>query len=333
LVAIDYFYQLRIGPIHCNSLPDLAKRYRLQTMISEKQRIYIFGASGAGKRALDHFRNQSDVEILGWIDNDIKKHGTFFLGLEVFSAEEAIVTQFDKIWVASTFHREIRLQLRDFLKVPSEKFQNISMTVKKGFGDFSDQSKLKLAWALLKKVNEVMLAHSLPYFLDHGTLLGIIRDKSLLPWDNDIDLAIPASEVSRIHDILSLEVPKFHFSMCESNGWALKALYGVIEFPNEKKTVLRLLNIYNANEPDESKQVVLDLIVKYPYEQRNYWMVETLTLSTEALLTEDICRTDISGVSFAVPLNSDGYLTALYQDWRTPVKEWDHTLYSNLEHE
>ncbi len=32
------------------------------------------------------------------------------------------------------------------------------------------------------------------YHIDHGTLLGIIRDGGILPWDIDIDFAVAAFE-------------------------------------------------------------------------------------------------------------------------------------------
>ena len=32
--------------------------------------------------------------------------------------------------------------------------------------------------------------HNIKYWLCHGTLLGIIRDKELIPWDHDIDIAL-----------------------------------------------------------------------------------------------------------------------------------------------
>ena len=32
--------------------------------------------------------------------------------------------------------------------------------------------------------------YKIKYWLCHGTLLGIIRDNSLIEWDNDIDIAV-----------------------------------------------------------------------------------------------------------------------------------------------
>lgn len=42
----------------------------------------------------------------------------------------------------------------------------------------------------LQEVDAVMAEAGIPYFLDTGTLLGTVRDKRFIPWDNDIDLGI-----------------------------------------------------------------------------------------------------------------------------------------------
>ena len=49
---------------------------------------------------------------------------------------------------------------------------------------------------LFKKVNEMFANSSFEYWICHGTLLGIIRDKKILSWDHDIDFAVWKDEVS-----------------------------------------------------------------------------------------------------------------------------------------
>ena len=40
-------------------------------------------------------------------------------------------------------------------------------------------------------------AHDVPYWVCHGTLLGLVRDGELIPWDHDIDIAIWAGAFSK----------------------------------------------------------------------------------------------------------------------------------------
>jgi len=37
---------------------------------------------------------------------------------------------------------------------------------------------------------EVLNEHKIPYWACHGTLLGLVRDQALIPWDTDIDYAL-----------------------------------------------------------------------------------------------------------------------------------------------
>lgn len=43
---------------------------------------------------------------------------------------------------------------------------------------------------LFKKVNQLLRSFKCEYWVCHGTLLGIIRDNMILPWDHDIDFAV-----------------------------------------------------------------------------------------------------------------------------------------------
>ena len=53
---------------------------------SDKE-IILFGASSTGVKALEEFKCAKAV-ILGFCDNDEKKHGTKFCGYLVYSPEE-----------------------------------------------------------------------------------------------------------------------------------------------------------------------------------------------------------------------------------------------------
>lgn len=42
--------------------------------------------------------------------------------------------------------------------------------------------------SVLKRIDAWCKEHGITYFLAYGTLLGVVRHKGLIPWDDDIDL-------------------------------------------------------------------------------------------------------------------------------------------------
>ena len=56
---------------------------------------------------------------------------------------------------------------------------------------------------IFKEVVKILNDNKINYWICHGTLLGIVRENRLLPWDHDIDFAIWDDEYSK-EDILEL---------------------------------------------------------------------------------------------------------------------------------
>ena len=66
-------------------------------------------------------------------------------------------------------------------------------------------ARMKRIWAMeldmVKRFVEVCEEHHLQYWMMGGTLLGAVRHKGFIPWDNDIDLAMPRKDYDRLLEI------------------------------------------------------------------------------------------------------------------------------------
>ena len=47
------------------------------------------------------------------------------------------------------------------------------------------------------EIINILNKNRIKYWISHGTLLGLIRDKQLIPWDHDIDIAVWSGAISR----------------------------------------------------------------------------------------------------------------------------------------
>ncbi len=62
---------------------------------------------------------------------------------------------------------------------------------------------------LLKKFHRICVENNIQYSLDSGTLLGSIREKGFIPWDDDADVSMMRSEYIRLAKILNDVGEKF----------------------------------------------------------------------------------------------------------------------------
>ena len=73
----------------------------------------------------------------------------------------------------------------------------------------SDEIK-KIALSILVDFDRVCNKHHLRYSLTYGTLLGAVRHKGFIPWDDDIDVMMPRSDFERFSYIADTELKNNH---------------------------------------------------------------------------------------------------------------------------
>lgn len=64
---------------------------------------------------------------------------------------------------------------------------------------------------ILIDFHEFCKQHGLQYYLIGGALLGAIRYQGFIPWDDDIDVAMPRDDYERLQEIWVAESPKGYF--------------------------------------------------------------------------------------------------------------------------
>lgn len=65
-----------------------------------------------------------------------------------------------------------------------------------------------VALRILRIINEICRKNNIKYWLIDGTLLGAIRHKGFIPWDDDIDIGILREDEEKFIKIMKKELPK-----------------------------------------------------------------------------------------------------------------------------
>ena len=85
----------------------------------------------------------------------------------------------------------------------------------------------QLQLEILVKVHEFCKKNNIDYFLGYGTLIGAVRHKGYIPWDDDIDIGMPRPSYDKFLQIFNGKVENLYVIAPELN-WNYYAPYANI---------------------------------------------------------------------------------------------------------
>ena len=79
---------------------------------------------------------------------------------------------------------------------------------------FYVEEEMKHAWAaqleVVMEIDRICKKYGLQWYAEYGTLLGAVRHKGFIPWDDDMDISMKRADYNKFMEVAPKELP---------NGW------------------------------------------------------------------------------------------------------------------
>lgn len=287
--------------------------------------IIIFGTGEFGKNIYKQYKKL--YNILYFCDNDTNKHGVNLFDIEIINPNQLGTIEYETIYIASSYAEEIYIQLAQTLNIPSNKITKLYVNESKV--QFYFQDKREKSEYFMFTILDLLNLHNIVHYIDHGTLLGIIRDNSLILWDKDIDIAVFIEDKIKILNLLDKYLSNYIHPNCKQNNWKYKIIEEEVPTPNGIETLLIEIQIYNDSLYLED-EVALDLMFRYTKDEIIYWGVCGKYLTVPTTITLPTTTLEFKNHTLNVPKNIPNYLENLYGTWQIVSKEWTYDKYNNI---
>lgn len=92
---------------------------------------------------------------------------------------------------------------------------------------FYVESEMKRAWAaqmeVLMEIERICNKYNIQYYAAAGTMLGAVRHKGFIPWDDDLDISMKRADYQRFMKVAPKEIPyQWHlYSPQLDKGWKM----------------------------------------------------------------------------------------------------------------
>ncbi len=179
----------------------------------DNHRVVLFGITEASNVALEILRSKN-VIVEAIIDNNPSKKNLVREEVQVCSPKEKLIP-FDEsylILIGGNYYNEMVNQLK---KMGYDEEKNIIrfFNPHEVISNYNEESLTEISWSEEREVQlnaliflkEKCIECNVNYYLAYGSLLGAVRHKAFIPWDNDIDVFIMEKDLKKLYDTISPE--------------------------------------------------------------------------------------------------------------------------------
>ncbi len=104
--------------------------------------------------------------------------------------------------------------------------------------ELSLEEQKNLLTDILVDFDRVCRENDIRYSIAYGTLLGAVRHKGFIPWDDDVDVIVTREDYNRLRKILNRQLKDEHYFICAEDDRRFSAPLAKII---DRRTILRQL--------------------------------------------------------------------------------------------
>lgn len=165
---------------------------------------------------IKRFLEQNHLTVSAFIDNNPNSIGEIVEGVQVYKPEDLLSVFNDNVvvFIASSHYAEMAMQLQ---KLGYKEGQHIiqaidfELAAKETRYSLRNHHVLSLqeiqqeSLEIFRYIKDLCERYHITYFMCAGTLLGAVRHKGFIPWDDDIDVAMPYPDYVRFKEKVQQE--------------------------------------------------------------------------------------------------------------------------------
>lgn len=213
----------------------------------KKAKIVFFGITEATNVGISILMKKG-ISVYAVIDNNTSRKKMLIEGVTAYKPEE-LLCPYDEnilIFIGTPYFDEMSKQVQTLgydkenhifrFFNPQEMMKRYSLCDLK---EVTIEESKRIQIDILNYIREICEKNGLKYYLAYGTLLGAVRHKGFIPWDDDIDIYMPVKDIYCLYDILRNE-KKYEMAMpAKSEGYFYfypriidkRTVLNIVDFP------------------------------------------------------------------------------------------------------